>query len=264
MNTRIGFWIAAAAMSVAATFPLSSSAQSIALDFDTDAGGSDIVHGQVIDSEYAGFGVDIWADNVGGGPDLAVAYDSSGQVSTNRDPDLRSPWDGGNAQATQGGNLLIIQENSTGCSTGVCTYPDDEGSRPAGSLYLDFNQDITGISFDLIDVEQPENTGAHLALLDADRNVIGGSQIMFDSLTSTAGAVSWGNNFYNAISQIVFNIGQQVQGVMFNLGGSGAINNVVAYHSVPEIDAAKGSIAFALLLGIVAMIRERRRPLLAV
>lgn len=240
-----------------------SFSQSITLDFNTDANGNDIVHGQVIDEEYLSLGVDIWADNVGGGPDLATVYSSSGTIPNNRDPDLRASWDGGNAANTDAGNLLIIQENSYRCGDGVCDRADDEGSRPAGSLYIDFNQAIESTSFDLVDVERPENTGANLSLLDSERNVIEGSTITFDSLAAEDSSISWGDNFYNSIQTIYFdalNLAREVFGLKFDLGGSGAVNNVKAsYTQVPELDGAGAPTAFALLAALIALRGENRR-----
>ena len=140
--TKVKNYFSLAGVAVLASAFIAQSGQAMTIELDFDNGGS-IVHGQVIDNEYAG--IDIWAENEGGGPDLAVAYDSDNRRNYNgRDKDLEgAPWAGGNASdTTDSGNSLIIQENSRGCGDGVCNRPDDEGSRPAGSLYIDFNQAI--------------------------------------------------------------------------------------------------------------------------
>ena len=68
-------------------------------------------HGEVINTQFvASHGVTISARNVGGGPNLAVAFDSN-RINT-RDPDLQGPpWSAGNlagdVQADLG-RLVII------------------------------------------------------------------------------------------------------------------------------------------------------------
>ena len=245
---------------------------SVTLDFNVDGNGNEIVHGQVIDNEYANLGVQIWAENNGGGPDLAVGYSSTG---SGRDSDLEvggdNRFDGGNARNTNAGNLLIIQENNHGCSTGVCSKPDDEGSRPAGAIYIGFDEAIESTSFDLVDVEQVERTGASLSLLDQNSNVISGSEITFESLEGQDG-ITFADNFYNSIQTIFFgalNLTSEVFGLKFDLGGSGAINNVTANYagvtgandptSVPEFDGSTAPITLALLGGLMAIRREKQR-----
>lgn len=260
MREKSYSYLAAGLLAVSASqFALS---QTITLDFDVDGFGEEIVHGQVVDNEYANLGVEIYGVNQGGGPDRSVAYSSTGM---GRDSDLEANFSGGNAANTTGaeaGNLLIIQENNTGCGDGICDQPDDEGSRPAGELYIDFNRAIESTSFDLIDVEQVETTGASLSLLDEDRMVIEGSELTFESLGQQNGA-TFGDNFYNTISTIFFdalNLTKEVFGLKFDLGGSGAINNVSAtYTAVPEFDASTAPISLALLGGILALRREKNR-----
>ena len=250
MNMRANFGLYGAVVLLASAVSQNVFSQSLTLDFNNDSNGNNIVHGQVIDNEYASLGVDIWAVNNSNGPDLATVYSSSGAIPNNFDEDLRASFSGGNAQNTQAGNLLILQENDYRCGDGVCDRADDEGSRPAGALYIDFNQAIESTSFDLIDVEQVETSGANLSLLDANRNVISGSTIDFDLLDNAGsfgqdGSVSFGDNFYNSIQTIFFsalNLTQDVFGLKFDLGGSGAINNVTVDYasvsSVPEFDAS--------------------------
>jgi len=243
--------------------------QTITLDFDFDGYNQEIVHGQVFDNEYASLGVEISADNIGGGPDLAVGYSSTGR-GFDRDLEVGGDnrFDGGNARNTTAGNLLIIQENSHGCGDGVCDKADDEGSRPGGALFINFDEAIESTSFDLVDVERVETTGASLSLLDADRNVIAGSEITFESFEERDGA-EFEDNFYNSISTIFFNalnITGEVFGLKFDLGGSGAINNVSATFagtggvtSVPEFDGSAAPISLALLGGLMALRREKNQ-----
>lgn len=124
-------------------------AQSLTLDFES------FEHGEVVADRVASHGDwTLVADNPNRSFDIAAAFDTG--VSGSADPDLEmgTGWSGGNVDPdTQLGNILILQENSTGCSTGVCSNPDDEGSRPAGSLLFLFDETFTVASIDLVDVE---------------------------------------------------------------------------------------------------------------
>ena len=63
--------------------------EAILIDFDTDAAGSPIVAGQIIDDEYATLGVLIETMNLSVGPDLGVAFNST--IPTGGDTDLTTP-----------------------------------------------------------------------------------------------------------------------------------------------------------------------------
>ena len=122
-----------------------------------------------------------------------------------------------------------------------------------------------------MDVEQVERTGASLSLLDQNSNVISGSEITFESLEGQDG-ITFADNFYNSIQTIFFgalNLTSEVFGLKFDLGGSGAINNVTANYagvtgandptSVPEFDGSTAPITLALLGGLMAIRREKQR-----
>ena len=101
-------------------------------DFDT----TDFKHGTVVSNQYdsADFGnLTISADNINRtDPDYAVVFDSTTPKSATTDGDLVAPFSNSSGLGTANpGNILIIQENSPGCSTGICEDPDDEGRRPA-------------------------------------------------------------------------------------------------------------------------------------
>jgi len=148
--------------------------------FDTDGSGNDIVHGQVIDDEYAAsgsivdsdtggsVGMDVSVINRGGGPQIGVAFDSS--LSGTRDSDLEASFTVTNAlevpdedegQIENPGNILIVQENDWGCETGVgvCDYPDDEAGpnvadpEDGNIITLTFTSPVTLFSIDLFDIE---------------------------------------------------------------------------------------------------------------
>lgn len=214
----------------------SHTASALTLTFDEDF----VSHGTIINSQYQDLGVDIRALNLSNGPNLAVAYDTTSRAAnniSNRDPDLTGNWGNGNA--------LIIQENSD-CNSLTCYRPDDEGSRPAGSIFFDFDTVISGFSFDFIDIEQPELNGAEVRYLDSNASVIG--SISFADL---AGAV-FGNNSYNSSEYIRLN-GLGVTSLEFDLGGSGALDNI----SVSTVPIPASFSIFALGLAGLQLFRRR-------
>lgn len=141
-------------------------AQAVVLTFD-DIGAS---AGTIVNTQYNSdaFGnVTISADNVRFSGlntpnfrDRAVIFDSTDDTApagvNDYDFDLVNPIGGPDDL----GNILIIQENTTGCTLAtdtVCSDPDDEGRRPAGFFSFEFGSAIDLLSLDLIDVESAEN-----------------------------------------------------------------------------------------------------------
>jgi hypothetical protein len=196
-------------------------AQANVLTFDEPA----FVHGTVVNSQYAPL-VTISAQNVGGGPNLAVAFNST--LSNTQDPDLEGTFDSNNgalADAFDPGNILIIQENDSGCGDGTCNSPDDEGDRPAGIISFQFTRAIELLSLDFFDVETAEDGAT------ANNRI---------RLYDTANTEVFANTYYtpdtggdNMWDQVLF--GQGLMGIgriEVYMGGSGAIDNLV-YNVVP-------------------------------
>jgi len=221
------------------SFLASSYASANMITFD------DLENGEVLSTQYSG--VIISADNIHTGGDYAVAYDSNPASSNNNeDSDLEGPnWGNSNIaniDTMSFGNVLIIQENredgkgtsTENCSFGICSYPDDEGRRAAGSLYFDFSSAIKSFGMDLIDVEDTEVGGGYAAFF---YNSIGAevASIGFGEFAGGAydqGAV-WGNNSVNRISPIdLSGYNDDITRVEIRLGGSSAIDNIL--YTVPE------------------------------
>jgi hypothetical protein len=119
------------------------------LDFEKDANSNPIVAGQIIDDEYAAWGLNIQFENLHKNFHLGIAFDS--HDATGGDSDLTSPWSGGNAQSEDFGNALIISERNTDSNGDqIIDVPDDEGGRPAGTMSFLFDDPI-----DEIDVLRP-------------------------------------------------------------------------------------------------------------
>ncbi len=152
------------------------------------------------------------------------------------------------------GNLLIIAENDTDADgDGRIDIPDDERGRPAGSLFFDFTIPITSFGFDLIDVEGPQEFGSGFVAF-----FFGGQEldrIGFGDLSGLDPSVVFGDSTANRILPITAaSLGiEPFQRVEINLGGSAAVDNIVAT-PVPEP-------ATWLLLGagLAALLRLRRR-----
>ena len=190
-------------------------------------------------------GVEIGATNLGGGPNLAVIFDTNNVIGgfSGADDDLGAPFAN---QPANPGHVLIIQEHSSSCTSTNCSYPDDEGSRPAGVIDFEFTKPIFFESLDFLDIELAENgTTANNAirLFDKDDNEISAGTYY----TPHTGNNGWG--------QVIFNE-SFVQRVEVHMGGSGAIDNFKG-DVVPE-PAALGLLGLGLL-GLGFMSRWRRR-----
>ncbi len=227
---------------------IASPALALTLDFE------EFDHGDIVASSQ---GVIITTTNTGGGPDIGVAFDTTQTGTADDDLQFHSPgiaggengWTRGNlAPDSYLGNVLIIQENAGGCDASSCSRPDDEGSRPAGRIELDFSAvgSFTEFSMDIVDVEshtaEPGSIVFHLGVVQV------ASVSFMDFLDDPS--VVYGNNSANHVDVLS---GTTYDRVTINLGGSGAVDNVTA--AVPEPSAALLFAVGALAVGT----RVRRR-----
>ena len=219
-------------------------AATVVIDFE-DFGTTNFQHGTVVNTQYdsAAFGnLTISADNINrADPDYAVVFDSTTPRTQTTDGDLVAPFSNSAGLGTANpGNILIIQENSPGCSTGICDDPDDEGRRPAGHLLFEWDAPVDLVSLDFFDIEnQPGND---------ENNGVPGSEIRFldefgnDLFTNlfvpgTGGDNTWGRLAFTGITGI--------RALEVNLYGSGAIDNLS--YSVVPVPAAVWLFGTALL-----------------
>ncbi len=250
----------ALALLAVGTFALASApVEAVTITFDEPARG--FVHGSVVNTQYAADTVlaSISVTNLGGGEDLAVVFDTTFGGSTSDGDLLGPPWNGGNLPSnTDLGNALIIQENGAGCGTGVCSNPDDEGSRPAGVIELVFSAPVLAFGFDLIDVES--------------RTAEDGAVVFHDGLASftiawadfeAGGAfdrgLAYGNNSANRIAPVsAADVGLTgFDRIEIRMGGSGAIDNL--YYDTPTPPAPEPAFLSWLALGLLGAAAARAR-----
>ena len=202
------------------------------IGFSVDANGNIIVAGQIIDNEYLP-GVTFEAENLSDGPDWAIAFDSS--APTGGDFDLATPGSLGNAAGASLGNILIISENSALDGDGNVAIPDDEGSKPAGTITVTFAAPIIDLGFHLIDIEDNvETEGFVMALM------YGGSEVgtlTYLDLQTRDSSIKYGDNSVNWITPIAaseFDGGATwFDQAVFYFNGSGGIDTLT-FASVPE------------------------------
>lgn len=228
-------------LSIALLFVLYSTpeAEAFLLDFD------DLQTGEIVSLQYfENYGVRVSAENFGWGPDLAIIFDS--QNPTGDDYDLAGPnWKGGNLSLDNMvlGKILIVAENDFDSNLdGLIDNPDDQGSRPAGSIFFDFESNICSLGFDLIDVEGPsefnQDSGfvATFFMDEVELVRVGFGQFINEDSLFYDRTVKFGNNYANRISPLTVDSLSEFSGskivtfdrVEFNLGGSSAIDNVLA------------------------------------
>lgn len=227
---------------------------------------NDLTHGTIVDNEYtASHGLTISAVNIGGGPDIATIFDSTTANST--DPDLVGPpvhpWQGGNlAPNGQLGNLLIIAENAIDNNQdGILDNPDDEGSRPAGSLFFDFNSPITEFGFDLVDVEGiseiNQNSGYMASFYLGSSELARVSFASFiDPLSSYYDpTVQFGNNTANHLAPITAgSLGLlEFDRVEVNFGGSAGIDNIYWDRPGTNIEVSSPGTRWLMVLGLFTL-----------
>ncbi len=232
---------------------------SVRLEFNALAAGT------VITDQFVGDGVTIRAVNPNRPFDLAILFDSNNP--TGGDADLGgTDWNGGNiASGTDLGNLLILSERNVGNTPGVVDVPDDEGRRPAGTIFFDLNFRSTSLDFDLVDLELASGAlssidfyqgGSGSGLIVAslaleDLYEMSNGSVFFDPTIET------GDNSANSISGITAELLEVTHwdAVAFNLGGSAGLDNVQFGRAVPLPGTAMlGASAMAGLAGV----RRRR------
>ena len=250
-----------------AAFTFSAQAATITLDFEAAVDGEVVSDGTSSNPAYTG--ISITALNTGGGPDRAVAYDSEGAIG--RDSDLEenrfstkftNAGDGSTGN-TGFGNVLIVQENNWGCSTGICSHADDEAG--GGALRFAFDDVHQVKSFDYFDIDGIPDQQAETIIVklftaqnfDWSDSVNGTDVFMVDGVLSRGG-----DNTYRTH---VLTETQFVYGIEFIFSSSGAIDNLVleTVTNTSEVPAPASLPVMALSVAALAYMKRRQQKVAA-
>lgn len=225
--------------------------------------------------------VKVKVNNNNGSPDLGVIFNTD--ASPTRDPDLQTPFDGGNLVYPNGagvgtplnpttGNILIIQEitNNNGLPATtpavgdvLSAGPDDEGaqtSKGTGKIVFQFSEAISSFGFDFVDFEASETS-----FLKFFGNGKKTKKIKLSEWTA-ANLLQFGNNTLNRIDPITADsLGVDgldfIEKVVIFLGGSGGVDNITFDLLQPDIIVVPTPTAWlggALGLGLLGMRRRRQ------
>lgn len=253
---------------VACVFALGAQAGSVTLDFDAVSDGAIVSDGTSSTGLYNG--ISISALNAGGGPNLAVAYDSGGAIG--RDSDLEENRFGtrftnaatGATGVTGFGNVLVVQENGVGCGVGgSCDLPDDEAG--GGALRFAFDKVHLLESFDYFDIDgSPDQQAETIAVklftdagFDWSDSENGADVLLIDDLLATGGD--------NTFRTYVLDNPLTVFGIEFQFSSSGAIDNLVldTLLTSTEIPAPGTTLLFVSGLLCLGLLARRQRLAIA-
>lgn len=234
-------------------------------------------HGEVITNKFlAQYGFVVSANNlVANHPDKAIIFNSRNRNTADTDLEGFNTAEPNGKQWTRGnlagkndlGKILIIAENDVDANNnGLIDSPDDEGARPAGSIFFDFRTPITQLQFNLVDIEGPVEYGTNAGYVAvftgpslSEAGGVGTGQVGFAQFITNNNpfydsTIRFGDNSANQFKPITaaqMNLAS-ITRVEFNLGGSGAVDRL-RFIQVPEPTA----MAFAALAPL-ALRRKRR------
>lgn len=241
-----------ASLVLAAATVAGQPAHALSVDFES------LLHGQVANGTLGSTGLEIDASNPNRGFDLAVAFDTNLSGTADLDLEYGGGWNAGNIAGEQLGIILILQESDTGCASGICASPDDEGSRPAGDLILSFDTPLLDFGLDLVDVESATTENGSIVFFDgASSATVTLSDFVNAASSFYDPTITFGNNSANRIAAITAaELGlEQIDAVTVSLGGSGGIDNLTGT-VIPE-----PTTALMMLLGLAGLAYgSERRP----
>jgi len=194
-----------------------------------------------------------------------VAYNSEGAIG--RDSDLEenryaskfTRANDGTTGHTGFGNVLVVQENSWGCSDGIYNYADDEDG--GGALRFSFDKVHQVKSFDYFDIDGIPDQQAESIIVKLFTNqnfewsdsVNGSDVFLVDGVLSTGGD--------NTFRTHALTNPQFVYGIEFVFTSSGAIDNIVleTLENTADIPAPASLPVFLVGLVGIKLISRRKK-----
>ncbi|MEM8495153.1 MAG: PEP-CTERM sorting domain-containing protein [Planctomycetota bacterium] len=219
-----------------------SDVQMLLLDFDTDAEGNRIIHGQVIDTEYAGVGVNI---NVFHPTDRNLDFGLALNTANSIEADMRTGIENGAFGVNNDeflNNVLITPRNAIDSNgDGILDIPDTAFERPNGVVTFSFDEAIyIAGSITVLDAEEEASPELGIGVVEARLNGV---------LLGTTVIPAFGDNSVAIVD--LPEVDQPFDEIRVVLAGSSGLDNLFVTN-VPEPATA------ALLgLGGLAMLRRR-------
>jgi hypothetical protein len=221
-----GVWMSSASAAVIV------SPATVNLDFDTDALGSQILHGQVIDSEYAAWGIDIDVKH----PrlshlDFGVALNT--RVSIEADSRTSALYGAYHpTNTTYLGNVLITPRNNTDRNTdGIMDKPDTAYERPNGTFTFTLDRAWLSGAVTILDAEEANGT----------IKTYRGSMLLDTVVIPALGD--------NSVVRLFFGGQQSFNKIVVQLAGSGGLD-ALTLNAVPEPAGAAVLVLGSAMLGL--------------
>lgn len=235
---------------------LATCAHASVIDFESLDNGAIVTNQFAAAPDY----ITISAINPNRSHDLAAIFNSN--IKSSADPDLNGgPWSRGNIADTDLGNLLIISERSESARRpGFVRGPDDEGSRPGGSITLAYSLPFRIFQADIIDIESVILESSSFEFYE--NGLLGAKAVVdFADFVDTDSpfydpTIVFGNRSANRIRPITAaSLGlDSFDTVIIRVGGSSAFDNINASDFVP----APGATALFGAVGLTTLRRRRR------
>jgi hypothetical protein len=215
--------------------------------------------GEWIRNQYAAFVVS--GENLVGGPDKAIIFDTTRRPASGGDDDLTTPWTVGNlAPNTAVGKILIVPENDHDANNdGYVDDPNDQGNsgRPIARINFAFRNPVLAVGLDLIDIDGDIEIADNYGYLEfANGNTT--RRVSFrEFITPTSPyydpTVAYANRSANRIQPITSTqLGlQQITRMSVLFGGSSALDRIT-FQPIPEPGVAM------LAIGVLPLLARRR------